>query len=141
MTDQDAPMPPSTAYFLAITNEDPERRDGLRLSFVNNTDKPVKVRLRSAAVLDMPSGPFAVGGSDDGPKWKDLGEVSPQSAAVIFDELGPSSDMIVYWTVEAATGDTTVTMRFVEYRDASQYSKPEPLPVLDRDGYPFVPEK
>lgn len=134
------PATNATDFFMALTNEAPERRDGLRLWFVNDTDAAVTLRLRSSAVLDLNTGPMRLG-ADERPAWEDLGEIPPRSACTVSEGLSPSADVIVYYDVEVATPSGLTEWKFSVVLDTPTYSKPERLPLLAREGYPFPPEK
>ena len=121
-----ATLPSTTDFFLALTNEAPERRDGLRLWFINNTDAAVTVKVRSSAVLDLNSGPIRLG-DDERAGWELLGEVPPRSACTVNDGLSPSSDVIVYHDVEIAMPTGTEERRFTVFLDEPRDSEPEAL--------------
>ena len=134
-----ATLPSTTDFFLALTNEAPERRDGFRVWFVNNTDTAVTVKLRSSAILDLNSGPMRLG-KDELPAWELLGDVPPRSARTVNDGLCPASDVIVYHDVEIAMSTGIEERQFTVFLDEPRDSEPEALPVLGRRGYPFLPE-
>lgn len=134
----DAPPPDC---FLALTNDAPDRRNGLTLHFVNATDEPVALRAHADGIIDMPSGPFQIGRATREPAWKVFGIVAPRSAVPIAEQLSPSSDVIVYWTLELTVGREVTELTIIEYRDHPVNVAPLHLEVLDRKGWGFWPER
>ncbi len=134
-------------WFLALTPETAEPRGALRLWFVNATDEPVTVNVRSAVLLDERRGLVAVPHGqppeEDEPRplagWSAIGDVAARSAHPLMDNLSERSELDVLWTADIRRATRGRRLQRVEgLVEVGLYNRvPEPLPVLDRQGYAF----
>ncbi len=134
-------------WFLALTPETAEPREALRLWFINTTDEPVTVTVRSAVLLDERRGLQAVlvgePAEEDEPQplagWSAVGDVAARSAHPLMDNLAERSGLDVLWTADITSATSTRCPKRVEALvEIGLYNRvPEPLPVLELEGYAF----